>query len=65
MNSLTLEPIATLRSPLRQKFGTPRQPRLVTELTATVELLPPYNCSDAFTGLEQFSHIWLLFSFHQ
>ncbi len=32
-------------------------------MAATIELLPPYNSADAVRGLEQCSHIWLLFIF--
>ncbi|MBF0218083.1 MAG: tRNA (N6-threonylcarbamoyladenosine(37)-N6)-methyltransferase TrmO [Gammaproteobacteria bacterium] len=57
--------MAYLRSPLKEKFGTPRQPGLAPQLQATVELIPPYNCAAAFEGIEHYSHLWLLFHFHQ
>ncbi len=61
----SLTPIGVVHSPFREKFGIPRQPLLVPEAKARLELLPPYNCIEAFAGLEAFSHIWLTFIFHQ
>jgi len=58
------ETIGTIRSCFKEKFGIPRQAGLVPSATATLELLPPFNRVEAFTGLEGFSHIWLLFLFH-
>lgn len=62
---LTLTPIAVLRSPYGEKFSVPRQPDLVKEGKGRLHLLPPYNSPDAVRGLEQFSHLWLIFQFHQ
>lgn len=59
------EPIGFCRSPYTDKFGIPRQSRLVTAAEARIELLPPYDREEAFAGLEGFSHLWLLFVFHQ
>lgn len=56
--------IGYLRSPLSQKFGLPRQPNLV-DIPATIEFIPPFNEPLAFVGLEQFSHLWLIWQFHQ
>lgn len=43
----------------------PRQPALAPSALACLELLPPYNQPDAVQGLEQVSHVWLQFIFHQ
>jgi len=56
--------IGYLRSPLIEKFGTPRQPNLV-DIVAYIELLPPYDDPRAFDGIDTFSHLWLLWQFHQ
>lgn len=63
MASFYLEPIATLHSPFKEKFGTPRQPGLAPAATGSIELCPHYSSMDSVRGLEQFSHIWLLFVF--
>jgi tRNA-Thr(GGU) m(6)t(6)A37 methyltransferase TsaA len=63
--SYQLEAIGTIHSCFKEKFGIPRQPGLVTEAEATLELLPPYNQPDALQGLEGYSHLWISFIFHQ
>ena len=45
------------------KFGIPRQSGLVEELKATITFEPEYRNPEAFRGLEEFSHIWLLWKF--
>lgn len=60
---LDLPIIGRLHSPLREKFGVPRQPRLVP-VPAEVELFAPYDDPRAFDGLSGFSHVWLLWAFH-
>ncbi|MBK1647357.1 tRNA (N6-threonylcarbamoyladenosine(37)-N6)-methyltransferase TrmO [Rhabdochromatium marinum] len=58
-------PIGYIRSPFDDKFGIPRQARLAPAAQARLELLPPYDRDEACSGLEGFSHLWLLFVFHQ
>ncbi|MEW5757292.1 MAG: tRNA (N6-threonylcarbamoyladenosine(37)-N6)-methyltransferase TrmO [Pseudomonadota bacterium] len=65
MESITLRPIGVIRSVFKEKFGIPRQPGLVDEARATLEILPPYNRPEAFRGLEAFSHVWIVFVFHE
>lgn len=63
--NFTFSPIGKISSCYKEKFGIPRQAGLVPEARALLELLPPYNRPEAFQGLEAFSHVWLLFVFHQ
>lgn len=56
--------IGIVHSPLKQKFGIPRQPNLV-DIHATIEMLPPYHDINAFEGIERFSHLWIIWQFHQ
>ncbi|MEA2068204.1 MAG: tRNA (N6-threonylcarbamoyladenosine(37)-N6)-methyltransferase TrmO [Verrucomicrobiota bacterium] len=65
MSKFGFNEIGTIRSCYGEKFGIPRQPGLVKSATATLEPLPPYNTPDAFRGLEDFSHLWIVFIFHQ
>lgn len=58
------QPIGIIHSCFPEKFGIPRQPGLVKEAHATLELLPPYDRKEALEGLEDFSHLWLIFVFH-
>lgn len=55
--------IARLHSDFETKFGVPRQSGLVDELRATVVFEPEYRNADAVRGLEEFSHIWLVWQF--
>lgn len=55
--------IATHHSPLSQKFGTPRQPNLVT-VPSLIVMHPPFDTPDAFVGIEAFSHLWVSWQFH-
>ena len=58
-------PIGVVHSCFKEKFGIPRQPGLVSEARATLELIPPFNRNEAMAGLESFSHIWIIFVFHE
>ena len=62
-NPYTFEPIGIMHSPFKEKFGTPRQPNLFKGIEARIELFQK-NASDLLYGLEEFSHIWVIFVFH-
>ena len=59
----SMHPIAHIRSDFAEKFGVPRQSGLVEELEADIVLTPPYRNPDALRGLEDFSHVWLIWVF--
>lgn len=61
----TLTPIGRIHSCFSEKFGIPRQPGLATEARATLEILPPFDRREMFKGLDEFSHIWVHFVFHE
>ncbi|TLX55179.1 tRNA (N6-threonylcarbamoyladenosine(37)-N6)-methyltransferase TrmO [Stutzerimonas nosocomialis] len=61
----TVSPIGYLRSCFQEKFAIPRQPRLAPAARGVLELVPPFDQAHALDGLEQVSHVWLLFLFHQ
>ncbi len=65
MSSLSLRPIATLRTPFAEKFGVPRQSGLVPEAEGTIEFLPEFSAPEFLRGLEAFSHLWIITAFHQ
>lgn len=65
MTTFSFEQIGVIHSPYKEKFAVPRQPGLVADGGGELHLLPPYNVADAVRGLEGFSHLWLLFVFHQ
>lgn len=65
MESYQIQPIGHVRSCFKEKFAIPRQPALAPAARGTIELLAPYNQPHALAGLEQVSHIWVIFLFHQ
>lgn len=64
-HQLTIKPIAYIESPFKQKFSIPRQASLSSLAKGKVVLIEPYNQPEALRMLENFSHIWLIFEFHQ
>ena len=65
MSHFQFEQIGVIRSPYKEKFAVPRQPGLVKSASGELHLLAPYNQADAVRGLEAFSHLWVIFVFHQ
>ncbi len=63
-NAFVFTPIGIVHSCFPEKFGIPRQPRLASTARASLEILPPYDQDEAFSGLSAFSHLWLVFVFH-
>ncbi|WP_194790136.1 tRNA (N6-threonylcarbamoyladenosine(37)-N6)-methyltransferase TrmO [Pseudomonas sp. UFMG81] len=61
----TVSPVGIVRSCFKEKFAIPRQPQLAPAARGVLELLPPFDQGDAVQGLEQVSHVWLLFLFHE
>lgn len=58
-----LHPIAHIRSDFASKFGIPRQSGVVEALTARVVFAPEFRVADALRGIEDFSHLWLIWEF--
>ncbi|WP_394247963.1 tRNA (N6-threonylcarbamoyladenosine(37)-N6)-methyltransferase TrmO [Vibrio profundi] len=61
----SIEPIGHIQSPFKEKFAVPRQPRLTPTASSRIQLLGNCNSPEAVRGIEQFSHLWLLFLFDQ
>ena len=59
----TMQPVARIRSEFAEKFGVPRQSGLVAELEAEIVFEPAYRNPYALRGLEEFSHVWLIWVF--
>ena len=62
---MTLDPIGTVRSCFGGKFGVPRQPGLCPSAWGELVFHEPYRSPEAIRGLEGFSHLWLIFGFHE
>ena len=62
---MTLDPIGTVRTCFGEKFAVPRQPGLCPDAWGELVFHPPYRNTDAIRGIDGFSHLWLIFGFHQ
>ena len=65
MNDVTIRVIARMKSDFPTKFGIPRQSGLVEELHSTIIFEPDFRNPDALRGIEEFSHIWLIWQFSE
>lgn len=65
METMEMHPIAHMRSDFPTKFGIPRQSGLVEELRSMIVFNPEYRSEDALRGIEDFSHLWLIWQFSQ
>ena len=57
------EIIARIENGFREKFGVPRQSGLVPEVISRVVMAEKYSVREAFRGIEDYSHLWLLWEF--
>jgi tRNA-Thr(GGU) m(6)t(6)A37 methyltransferase TsaA len=64
-DSFSLTPIGLIRTVFDNKFGTPRQGALAPHSQATFQLAAAWSQRGTFSGLEGFSHVWLISLFHQ
>ena len=62
---VTIQPIARMRSDFSTKFGIPRQSGLVEQLRSTIVFEPEFRNPDALRGIEEFSHLWLIWQFSE
>ena len=62
---MEITPIAHIRTDFGSKFGVPRQSGVVQELRARIVFEPAYRNPDALRGLEDFSHLWLIWHFSE
>lgn len=60
---MNIEPIAYIRTDFPEKFGVPRQSGRVNELIGRIVFTDKYRNKDAIRGIEEFSHLWLIFDF--
>ena len=57
-------PIAFIESPYKEKFAIPRQPGLVPAATGKIVFTSEANNPETVRGIEQYSHLWIIFVFH-
>lgn len=60
---MEIRPIAHFHSPLKEKFGVPRQSSLVEDLIGKIVFTPEYRSPDALRGLEDFDYLWIIWEF--
>ncbi|MBO5656695.1 MAG: tRNA (N6-threonylcarbamoyladenosine(37)-N6)-methyltransferase TrmO, partial [Agathobacter sp.] len=59
----TIHPIARIHTEFPDKFGIPRQSGLVPSLRGEIVFEPEYRSMDAIRGIEEYSHLWLIWEF--
>lgn len=57
--------IAKIKTDMPDKFGVPRQSGIVEGLSGKIVFEPEYRVREALTGIEEFSHLWLLWQFSE
>lgn len=62
---MNITPIAYINTPYKQKFAIPRQPNLVREAHGEIIFENDFADPNCLRGIEQFSHLWLVFVFHE
>lgn len=62
---MEIKPIGYIYTDFKEKFGIPRQSRRVPSLTGRIVLEPEYRNAEALRGIEDFSHLWLIFGFSE
>jgi len=58
-----ITPIAYIRTDFPDKFGVPRQSGRIDSLEGEIVFLPEFGVEEAFRGIDEFSHLWLVFDF--
>ena len=58
-----IRPVAVVRNGFKTKFGVPRQSGLDGLTVSNIVMEPEYRAAEAFRGIEEFSHLWLLWLF--
>lgn len=61
---MEIRPIAYIENDFKEKFGIPRQSGIV-DLPSKIVFLPEFSDNNALRGLEDFSHIWLIWGFSE
>lgn len=62
---MQLKIIAHIRNDFTEKFGIPRQSGLVQAALSQIVFEPQYRNSEALRGMEQYTHLWLIWQFSE
>ena len=60
-----IRPVARILTDFPTKFGIPRQSGLTGELESRIVFEPEFSNPDAVRGIEEFSHLWLIWEFSE
>ncbi len=60
---MEIKPIGYIYTDFKEKFGIPRQSGRVKSLVGRIVLEPEFKGGEALRGIEEFSHLWLIFGF--
>ena len=63
MDGRYFQVIARIHTDFSTKFGIPRQSGRIPDLKAEIVFEPEYRNPDALRGIEEFSHLWLIWEF--
>lgn len=65
MSSKTIEPVAIIKNGYNEKFGVPRQSGLAPSVKSEIVFLSEYSDKNYIRGIEQYSHLWLVWGFSE
>ncbi len=63
MEHFSIKVIAKIRNDFTEKFGIPRQSGLANGVVSRIVFEPEYRNDDALRGIEDFTHLWLIWQF--
>lgn len=64
-SDFSIKSIGYVESPFDEKFAIPRQSSLIHSGRFILHFYSPFNTKHAFEGIEEFSHLWVTFLFHE
>ena len=62
---MEIQPIGYIKNAFPTKFGLPRQGGICQSITATLIFEPEYRVAEALRGLEEYSHVWIIWGFSE
>ncbi len=65
MQEVSMRVIAHMENDYKEKFGIPRQSGLCEAVESRIVFEPEYRNADAFRGIEDFTHLWLIWQFSE
>lgn len=62
---MKIEPIGKVSTDFKEKFGIPRQSGRIEEIEGKIILFEPFCSYDYIKGIEQYSHLWIIWGFSE